>query len=102
MKRYINEMKRNFVPHKLLKFNCKQPPWMNSKISSSLRKRAKLTRLFSKNLSDSLKELLMSKSEENYRKTAKENYQKKIAEKFDNHFTVPKAYWSILKNFLGK
>ena len=32
----------NFVPHKLLKFNYKQPPWMNPKNSSSLRKRGKL------------------------------------------------------------
>ena len=31
----------NFVPHKLLKFNYKQPPWMNPKISS-LKKRATL------------------------------------------------------------
>ena len=49
----------NFVLHKL-KFNYKQPPWMNLKISSSLRKRVKLTKLFYKNPSDSLKELLMS------------------------------------------
>ena len=52
----------NYVPHKLLKFNYKQSPYMNLKNSSSLRKRAKLTKLFYKNPSDSLKELLMSKS----------------------------------------
>ena len=94
----------NFVPHKLLKFNYKQPPWMNPKISSSLRKRAKLTKLFYKNPSDSLKELLMSKSTEcsNLIVTAKENYQKKMAEKLDNPFTAPKASWSILSNILGK
>ena len=54
----------NFVPHKLLKFNYKQPPWMNPKISSSLRKRVKLTKLFYKNPCNWLKELLMSKSNE--------------------------------------
>ena len=52
----------NFVPHKLLKFNYKQHLWMNPKISSALRKRAKLTELFYKNPSDSLKEVLLSKS----------------------------------------
>ena len=36
--------------------------WMNSKTSSSLRKRAKLTKSFLKNPSYSLTELLMSKS----------------------------------------
>ena len=41
--------------------NYNNSPWMNPKISSSLRKRAKLTKLFYKNSSDSLKELLMSK-----------------------------------------
>ena len=54
----------NLVPQKLLKSNHKQPPWMNPKISSSLRKHAKLTKLFYKNPSDSLKELLMSNSTE--------------------------------------
>ena len=34
--------------------------------------------------------------------TAKENYQKKMVEKLDNLFAAPKAYWSILNNFLGK
>ena len=32
----------NFVPYKLLKYNYKQPQWMNSKISSSVRKCVKL------------------------------------------------------------
>ena len=93
-----------YVPHKLLKFNYKQLPSMNLKMFSSLRKRAKLSKLFYKNTSNSLKELLMSKSTEcsNLILTAKENYQKKMAEKLDNPFTAPKAYWSILNNFLGK
>ena len=51
----LMNMLSNFVPHKLLKFNYKQPPWMNPKISSSLRKLAKLTQLFYKKPSDSLK-----------------------------------------------
>ena len=34
--------------------------------------------------------------------TAKENYQKKMAEKLDNPLTPPKAYCSIINNFLGK
>ena len=60
---------------------------MNTKISSSLRKLAKLTKLFHKNPSDTLKELLMSKFTEcsNLIVTAKENCQKKMAEKLDNH-----------------
>ena len=65
---------------------------MNLKIFSSFRKRAKLTKLFYKNPSDSLKELLMSKSTEcsNFILTARENYQKKMAEKLDNPFTATK------------
>ena len=76
----------NYVLHKLTKFNYKQPQWMNLEISSSLRKRAKLTKLFYKNPSDSLKELLISKSTEcsNLILTTKKNYQKKMAEKLDN------------------
>ena len=71
---------------------------MNLKISSSPRKCVKLTKLFYKNPSDSLKELLKSKSTEcsNLILTAKENYQKKMAEKLDNPFTAPKVYWSII------
>ena len=46
----------------------------------------------------------MSKSTEcsNLIVTAKENYPKKMAEKLDNPYTAPKAYWSIFNNFLGK
>ena len=57
---------------------------MNPKISF-LRKPAKQTKLFYKNPSDSLKELLMSKTTEcsNLIVTANENYQKKMAEKLD-------------------
>ena len=40
----------NFVPYKLLKFNYKEPLWMNPKMSSSLRKRAKLTKLLLRRL----------------------------------------------------
>ena len=77
---------------------------MNPKSSSPLRKRVKLTKLFYKNPSDSLKELLMSKFTEcsNLILTEKENYQKMMTEKLDNPFTAPKAYWSVLNNFLGK
>ena len=91
----------NFVPHKFLKFSYKHPPWMNPKTSSSLRERAQLTKFFRKNPSDSLKELLMSKSTEcSYLiVTAKENSQKKMAAELDNHFTAPRAYWSILNSF---
>ena len=46
----------------------------------------------------------MSKSTEcfNLIFTVKENYQKKMDEKLDNPFMAPKAYRSILSNFLGK
>ena len=82
----------NFVPHKLLKFNCKQPPWMNPKISYSLRKLTKVTKLFYKNPSQSLKELLMSKSTECFNSiiTEKENNQKRMAKMLDSPLT-PKS-----------
>ena len=68
MKRYqfLANLLSYFVPHKLLKLNYKHPPCMNPKISSFLRKRAKLTKLFYKNPSDSLRELLMSRSMEHF------------------------------------
>ena len=37
----LMDIRSNFVPHKSLKFNYKQPPWLNPKIYS-LRKLAKL------------------------------------------------------------
>ena len=82
----------NFVPHKLLKFNYKQPPWMNPKISYSVRKLAKVTKLSYKNPSQSLKELLMSKSTECFNSiiTEKENNQKRITKMLDSPLT-PKS-----------
>ena len=88
----------NFVPHKLLKFNYKQPPRMNPKISS-LRKHVKLTKLFYEHPSSSLKELLKSKSTEcsTLIVTAKEIYQKKMDEELGNPFTAPKDTGQYLK-----
>ena len=84
----------NFVPHNLLKFNYKHLPWMNSKM-----KLAKITKLFYKNPSDSLKELLMTQSTKCsnlFFPAKKKNYHKKMAEKLGNPFTAQKAYWPIL------
>ena len=76
---------------------------MSPKISFSFRKRAKLTKLFYKNPSDSFEKLLMSNSIEfsNLIITGKEHYEKKMAEKLDNPFTAPKACrYQILAHYL--
>ena len=46
----------------------------------------------------------MSKSPEcsNLINKAKENYQRKMAEILQNPLTVPKPYWSIPTNLIGK
>lgn len=77
---------------------------MSRKISFCFGKRAKLTKIFYKNPSDSSKELLMVKFIEcsNLSIAAKEKYQKKTAEKLDNPLGASKAFWSILKIFFGK
>ena len=54
----------NFVPHRLLKFNYKQHPWMNPKNFLSLRKRVKLIKLFLQKSIPFIKRTLMSKSTE--------------------------------------
>ena len=66
--------------------------------------RVKLAKLFYKDPPNSLKELLMSKSPEcsNLINKAKENYQRKMAEILQNPLTVPKPYWSIPTNLIGK
>ena len=100
----LMNIRNNFVRHKLLKCNYRPLPWMNLNISSSFRKHAKLTKLFYKCLSDSLKELLVNKSTEcsNLIVTAKENYQKKMAEKLDNPFTAQKHTAQYLTIFYAK
>ena len=51
-----------------------------------------------------MKELLISKSTgcSSLIVTVKENCKNKMTEKLHNPLTSPKAYWSILNNFLGK
>lgn len=78
---------------------------MSRKISFCFGKRAKLTKIFYKNPSDSSKELLMIKFIEcfNLIIAAKEKiYQKKTAQKLDNPLGASKAFWSILNIFFGK
>ena len=76
---------------------------MSRKISFCFGKRAKLTKIFYKNPSDSSKELLMIKFIEcsNLIIAAKEKiYQ--TAQKLDHPLGASKAFWSILNIFFGK
>ena len=92
----------NFVLHRSWKFNYRQPPWMNPKISS-LKKCLKLTKLFYKNPSDSLKELIMSKSTEcsnliiTAKKWREDGWKNRLPA-----YSSPKACCSMLNNFFGK
>ena len=77
---------------------------MSRKISFCFGKRAKLTKIFYKNPSDSSKELLMVKFIEcsNLSIAAKEKYQKKTVEKLDNLLEPQKLSGQYLKSSLAK
>ena len=38
----------NFVPYKVIKCDCRQPPWMTERIKNKLKERAKLTKKYFK------------------------------------------------------
>ena len=77
---------------------------MSRKISFCFGKRAKLTKIFYKNPSDSSKELLMVKFIEcsNLSIAAKEKYQKKTVEKLDNLLEPQKLSGQYLISSLAK
>ena len=96
---------RNYIPHKKIKCDYKDPPWITTEIKTNLRKKK---RLYKKNISkgrtdDDLQSLngqselcseLINKS--------KDKHFSNLANKLDDPFLGPKTYWKILNGFLGK
>ena len=96
---------RNFIPHKLIKCSYKDPPWISMEIKTCLRKKNRLYKKYISNgcIADDLTSL---NNHSNYCSdlisSAKISHFNKLANKLNDPFLGPKAYWSILNGFLGK
>ena len=96
---------RNFIPHKLIKCNNKDAPWITSEIKTCLRKKNRLYKKFISNGS-SQEDLNNLNIHSNYCseliRSSKKYYLKNLSNKLNNPHLGPKAYWSILNRILGK
>ena len=92
---------RNFIPHKVKKFDYKTPEWINKSIRLSLKKRTKLTKKYHMNPTVSNKEALNIQSQEctSLINESKNRYIAKMCAKLDNSKSVPKTYWIIINKF---
>ena len=96
---------RNFIPHKMIKSNSKDAPWISNEIKTSLRKKA---RLYKKYLSNGSKEEDFNnlKTYSTYCSdlisSSKKEYFTKLSNKLSDPQLGPKTYWSILNGILGK
>ena len=96
---------RNFIPHKLIKCSYKDPPWISREIKTCLRKKNRLYKKYISNgcIADDITSL---NNHSNYCSDlislAKISHFNNLANKLNDPFLGPKAYWSILNGFLGK
>ena len=94
---------RNFIPHKVKKFDYKTPEWINKSIRLSLKKQTKLTKKYHMNPIVSNTEALDIQSAEctSLINESKNRYIAKMSEKLDNSKSVPKTYWAIINKLLS-
>ena len=96
---------KNFIPHKTIKCNHRDPPWMNKEIKGALRYK---NRLYKKYISGGKKqedELRFQDNSEFLSKlitATKDSYFSNLGRRLNDPTTSPKTYWSILKRFLNK
>ena len=96
---------RNFIPHKMIKCNGKDAPWITSEIKTCLRKKNRLYKKFISN--DSSQENLNNLNmHSNYCSdlisSSKKQYLRNLSNRLNNPHLGPKVYWSILNRILGK
>ena len=96
---------RNFIPHKIIKSNCRDAPWISNIIKTSLRKKSRLYKKFIKNGCKE-SDLIELKNHSSYCSdlisSSKKEYFNKLSNKLSNPYIGPKTYWSILNGILGK
>ena len=89
----------NFIPHELIVYDVKDPPWFNTKIKSLIHERMKTCKVLLKNIENN-QQIEQLKSLQNRLKQmidgSKHNYYSMLANKFQRN---PNPYWSRLKTF---
>ena len=96
---------RNFIPHKIITCNYKDPPWITNDLKSMLRKKNRLYKKFIMNGRNeidkqSLNQYSLRCSE--LISASKNRHFNNLGKKLDDPLLGPKAFWSILNGFLGK
>ena len=93
----------NFIPHKLIVCDDKDPLWFMTKIKSLIHKKIKMCKVLLKNIENSqhIEELFLQNRLKWMIDDSKHNYCSRLANKLLNVQRNSKPYWSILKTFLN-
>ena len=94
---------RNYIPNKKIKYDYRQPPWMNDNIKRKLKQRTKLIKYFYKNGQmkcgyDKILEKSAECSAEMFE--TKKNYILNMTSKLADSHAAPKTYWTLLNRLL--
>ena len=94
---------RNYIPNKKIKWDYRQPPWMNDNIKRKLKQRTKLIKYFYKNGQmkcdyDKILEKSAECTAEIFETT--KNYILNMTSKLADSHTSPKTYWTLLNRLL--
>ena len=88
----------SFAPNKLVKFDDRDPLWMNNCVKGKIKWKNQLYKTHAKNgykYNDQEATNVVSQVVSN----RKQEYKNNIALKLDNLKTSTKSYWSVLKTF---
>ena len=93
----------NFIPHKLIVCDDKDPLWFMTKIKSLIHKKIKTYNVLCKNMENNqhIEKLFLQNCLKWMIDDSKNNYCSRLANKLLNVQINSKPYWSILKTFLN-
>ena len=92
----------NFIPHKIIVCNGKDPPWFNNRVKTSILEKNATDKIFrhNKDNPDLIYRLkFLQERLSTFIESSKEKYYARIANRLNNTQQSSKKYWSLLKNF---
>ena len=94
----------NFIPHKIIVCDDKDPPWLNGKIKSLINEKLRTYNAYRKNIANSHLRKNLSSLQQWVRDLIDDSMEKyflRLTQKLNTIQKSTKAYWTLLKIFLN-
>ena len=95
----------NFIPNKIITCKNKEPPWASKKTKTAYHRMSRAFHNYNRRGRRDNDRRIVEETKKDYKdivSSSKEAYFHKLGKKLNDSSLIPKTYWSILNNFLGK